>query len=1536
MALTVQNLRAVGPGVEPASLLPGQIAFNVTDKVLFVGDGSSVKTAFDGTQTPGVPGEGWYAMPMDFASLGDYYVANPGIYGDVPTDQQVLTWSTSLNHPIWTSGGGGGGGNQVYVVTNTQVASASGATTSDKITAAIGVASPDEGDVTIVTGLPDDVYEGLYFFTTEWVKGAAYAYPSASEVIYDNAAHPTLTATVQGAIDDLDDGLIATTAIANTANSTANSALSIASAALPKAGGTMTGTIVARSIDVQSGYNLQFLGTGYIAFNAGANGTITGITDAVSSTSSTLAGSANSVRLTYDLANAALARSGGTMTGTITFAVGQTFPISGIDIASASQLGVVQIGANIQVAAGVISVDNSTTSTKGVVQLDDTLNSTSLTLALTARAGKDLQDQIDALTLASNVTLAGSLNATTGLLDSATTLGIAAGFNAGSPLPAAAPGNADYYVLVTVGGSYNPPGGGGPYAAENGDWFLSDGASWQYLGVGARPQSASYTTAGIVQLADTAVTYTGTSDTEAVTPNSLQDKLSDSTSLTDSNRIASSTAVKSAYDLANAALPLSGGTMTGDITFSGAGVGIVFNDASTVEAISDSTSTTSSVTAASSTAVKSAYDLANSALQRAGGTMTGAITFAAGQTFPISGIQDATTGQKGVVQVGTNIQVSSGTISVNTATTGQQGVVQVGTNIDVSSGTISVKSASTTQAGIVQLNNTVASTSTTQALTANQGYQLQQQINALSTSNNVTFAGTFDAATSVMVTVTVEGAAVGFVVGSGLPIASAAVAEYFVIVSTAGTTTPPGGSPTAANVGDWFLASASSWTYIAAGYLPPYASTTTPGIVELATNAETQTGADATKAVTPASLQSKVSDSTSTTSSIAIASSTAVKSAYDLANAAVPKSCYTALGALVAGTGSGTIGTLPVGTNFQFLAVNTACSSGLEWINLPQLCGYTCTATPFNTALGAGAGDSVTSGVGNTTLGYCAGTAISTGSSNTVIGNCAGDAMTGGANNTAIGVNALGSNLNGNSNVAVGSTALGNAICDQNTAIGNGAGCTVTIGTQNVLVGFLAGATFTSACGNTVVGWNAMPVGTVGSTTAIGSQAFQALTTGTLNTAVGFQAGLSLVSNGNNAFFGTCAGRGQTSGNNTAVGTCALAGGGVNNNTGIGYLAGAALTTGGSNTFVGAAAGDNATTADNAVAIGYNALGAAHTVNGTVAVGANALASNTSGAGNTAVGFNAGTAITTGSNNTILGFNAADNITTGTQNTFLGACTGGAVAITSEGNTAVGFSALGQGITSGAYNVAVGTNAGLGVTSGALNTLVGFSAGSAITTGGSNTLVGRYAGTAALANNVVLSDGAGTIRFQSNSTGAISLGAGGSYGTAGQILVSSGSGAAPTWTTSANVPANYGSFLRTTTQTNTGGATGQAAIFDTTVASNNFSVVGGTQITAAVAGTYTIVATYQVAKTDTGTDDINVWFKKNGTNVPNSAFNLTLVGNNAAQLATTPWIITLAAGDQIEAWWWSADANAILLGEPAAAPYPAIPAVNLVIMPVGA
>jgi hypothetical protein len=317
-------------------------------------------------------------------------------------------------------------------------------------------------------------------------------------------------------------------------------------------------------------------------------------------------------------------------------------------------------------------------------------------------------------------------------------------------------------------------------------------------------------------------------------------------------------------------------------------------------------------------------------------------------------------------------------------------------------------------------------------------------------------------------------------------------------------------------------------------------------------------------------------------------------------------------------------------------------------------------------------------------------------------------------------------------------------------------------------------------------------------------------------------------------------------------------------------------------------------------------------------------------ANNVAIGCNAGEQISTGSNNVLVGDSAGDTITTGTQNTFVGSGSGGLVATTSEGNTGVGFSALGQGVTSGAYNTAVGNSAGLAVTSGALNTLVGYTAGQAITTGGSNTLVGRYVGTSTLANNVVLSDGAGTIRFQSNASGAISLGAGGAYGTAGQVLKSAGTAAAPAWSS-----ALYGAFSSSVTQTNAGGASGNAVTLNTTASANGFSIVSGSQITATTAGVYNIQISLQVEKTDAGTDAMEIWFKKNGANIANSNTNIELRGGGAKELFALNLVEPLTAGQYLEVWWYSADVNAQLTAV-AAGTRPAIPSAIITVVPVGA
>jgi hypothetical protein len=168
-------------------------------------------------------------------------------------------------------------------------------------------------------------------------------------------------------------------------------------------------------------------------------------------------------------------------------------------------------------------------------------------------------------------------------------------------------------------------------------------------------------------------------------------------------------------------------------------------------------------------------------------------------------------------------------------------------------------------------------------------------------------------------------------------------------------------------------------------------------------------------------------------------------------------------------------------------------------------------------------------------------------------------------------------------------------------------------------------------------------------------------------------------------------------------------------------------------------------------------------------------------ANNVAIGAFAGAAVTLGAN-TLVGFCSGASLTGTPGNTFIG-CGAGRSSTTGQANTVIGCGAMGTGVVTGSNNFAGGILAGDALTSGSTNTFLGYTSGRLVTTGGQNTIVGAYGGTTALANNVVLADGAGTIRFQSNSSGAISLGAGGAYGTAGQVLTSAGTGGAPTWST---------------------------------------------------------------------------------------------------------------------------------------------------------
>lgn len=323
------------------------------------------------------------------------------------------------------------------------------------------------------------------------------------------------------------------------------------------------------------------------------------------------------------------------------------------------------------------------------------------------------------------------------------------------------------------------------------------------------------------------------------------------------------------------------------------------------------------------------------------------------------------------------VTASSG--SLCTAITGALPITVTGNDTSV---VVGINNASTTALGAVALTDDLITNDPNTALTAAQGYSLQQQVTALATStSNLTLVGTFDAFTGLLLTVTAEGTAEGFAVGSDLVAPAALNENSFVIVTTGGTYSPPsGGGPFVANQGDWFLSNAVVWQFLNVGYDEPYATTLNPGIIEIATLAETQTGTDGTRAVTPDTLaQTYVPNSDyATKGDVLIATSAGVYSALSVSatnnqplvscssattgiaygEIAIPQTLLTTKGDLIAADATGVPSRFGVGVNGQVLTADSAQPLGVGWcsqgVPIPIACltgkGALVSASAANTA----------------------------------------------------------------------------------------------------------------------------------------------------------------------------------------------------------------------------------------------------------------------------------------------------------------------------------------------------------------------------------------------------------------------------------------------------------------------------------------------------------------------------------------------------------------------------------------------------------
>ena len=290
--------------------------------------------------------------------------------------------------------------------------------------------------------------------------------------------------------------------------------------------------------------------------------------------------------------------------------------------------------------------------------------------------------------------------------------------------------------------------------------------------------------------------------------------------------------------------------------------------------------------------------------------------------------------------------------------------------------TVSIAPGTIANSGAVQLVDNLATPSDTLAITARQGYLLQQQVDALSgTANNQFLAGTLNGATGNVITATSAGNTAGITAGSSVPAADSVNAGGVLIITTAGTYTPPGGTAFAVVPGDQLLSNGSTWVVLQTGFRAPYATTTVAGIVRyatvpqvqaladntlavtpfslsgmiasttqlgfalLATASEAQSLADTTKVLTPATLSSvsastsqrgivQLDDTLTSTSVTTAPTARALKEAYD---ATMHKDIIQANGDLIVGKAAADPDILPRGADGQVLTVDITEPLGLKW-----------------------------------------------------------------------------------------------------------------------------------------------------------------------------------------------------------------------------------------------------------------------------------------------------------------------------------------------------------------------------------------------------------------------------------------------------------------------------------------------------------------------------------------------------------------------------------------------------------------------------
>lgn len=125
----------------------------------------------------------------------------------------------------------------------------------------------------------------------------------------------------------------------------------------------------------------------------------------------------------------------------------------------------------------------------------------------------------------------------------------------------------------------------------------------------------------------------------------------------------------------------------------------------------------------------------------------------------------------------------------------------------------------------------------------------------------------------------------------------------------------------------------------------------------------------------------------------------------------------------------------------------------------------------------------------------------------------------------------------------------------------------------------------------------------------------------------------------------------------------------------------------------------------------------------------------------------------------------------------------------------------------------------------------------------------------------------------------------------------------------------YGAFYDTTDQTAASSTTAYAITLNTTDLSYGVTVASSSRITFEFAGTYNIQFSVQLTNDTASSQDIDIWFAKNGTNIANSNSRFGLAPRKSAgdpyhMVGALNFVLQLQANDYVQLFWRSSDVAA--------------------------